>query len=215
MSLGTYAQLKTAIDDWMARSDLTANTADWVTLAEARLNRLIPAVQTDVTLTGTIDNRRIDVSSNSVTAPIALFLIDPTTSDETHLVQRQDGSYPYTNTSDRPTFWSMDSTSYIDFNCPLDVAYTFRFRIKQRFALSDSATTNWLLTNHPDVYLAASIVWGGGFTRDLETAAGFKTLLDEAIPEIRRSISEQNRTELTVDAALLQPARWYNWDNLQ
>jgi hypothetical protein len=106
----------------------------------------------------------------------------------------------------------MDSTSYVDFDCPLDAAYTFRFRIKQRYALSDSATTNWLLTYHPDIYLAASILWGGGFTRDLETASGFKSLLDEGIPEVRRVIAEMNRSELTVDAAL-QPAGPFDWFN--
>jgi hypothetical protein len=212
MSISTYAELQTAVLDWMSRSDLTGNVEDFITLAEAKLNRRIPAVQTDVTLTGTLNARRIDVSANSVVSGIALFLIDPSTSDERQLVAKQDGTFAYDNTSGEPRYWAMDSTSYVDFDCPLDTAYTFRFRIKQRYALSDSATTNWLLTYHPDIYLAASILWGGGFTRDLETASGFKSLLDEGIPEVRRVIAEMNRSELTVDRAL-QPAGPFDWFN--
>jgi hypothetical protein len=212
MSISTYAELQTAVLDWMSRSDLTGNVEDFITLAEAKLNRKIPAVQTDVTLTGTLDSRRITITANSAVSGIAMFLIDPSTSDERQLVARQDGTFAYSNTSGEPRYWAMDSTSYVDFDCPLDAAYTFRFRIKQRYALSDSATTNWLLTNHPDIYLAASILWGGGFTRDLETASGFKSLLDEGIPEVRRVIAEMNRSELTVDRAL-QPAGPFDWFN--
>jgi len=38
MALGTYAQLKTSIADWLNRSDLTSAIADFITLAEADEN---------------------------------------------------------------------------------------------------------------------------------------------------------------------------------
>ena len=76
MALATYSDLQTYVTELMAREDLLGNAADWITLAEARLNREIPAVETDVTLTGVASSRRIDVSSYSVVSPLALFLID-------------------------------------------------------------------------------------------------------------------------------------------
>lgn len=201
MAISTYAELKTAVTNWMARSDLSGDAADFITLAEARLNRQIPAVETDVTLTGTLNSRRISVSANSVVSPLALFLVE-TTGEEDELTQKADGTFPYNATSGRPTFWAMDGAN-IDFDCPLDAAYTFRFRIRQRFALSDSATTNWLLTNHPDIYLAATIVWSGAFVRDSEVMALFKSALEEGIPEVQTIIAEQSRALLTVDRALM------------
>ena len=39
MALGTFTELKDAIADWLDRSDLTARIPDFITLAEARLNR--------------------------------------------------------------------------------------------------------------------------------------------------------------------------------
>ena len=214
MAISTYAELKTFVQDMMARSDLSGNVADFITLAEARLNREIPAVQTDVTLTGTLDSRRIDISANSVVSGIALFLVD-TDGDEIELTQRSDGSFPYTDTSDQPKFWAMDGTSYIDFDCPLDSAYTFRFRIRQRYALSDSATTNWLLTYHPDIYVAATMIWGNVYRQHIEDASIFNASLMEGITSVKNVIMEQNRGVLTVDPALTSVGRYTysNWLN--
>lgn len=198
MAITTYAQLQTAVGDWMARSDLSGSAADFITLAESRLNRELNPVETDTTLTGTVNSRRIDISSLSIVSPIALFLVD---GDEAQLTQKSDGTFPYDDTSGEPSLWALDGT-YIDFDRPLDEAYTFRFRYRGRFALSDSTTTNWLLTNHPDVYLAAAIVWGGVFTEDATKIALYKSLLDEAIPSVRNIIARNKRGVLTVDPAI-------------
>jgi hypothetical protein len=200
MALANYSDLKTFLQDMMARSDLSGNVADFITLAEARLNREIPAVETDVTLTGTIDNRRIDVSAHSVVSPLALFLND--NGQEREITRHADGTFPYTDTSGFPSRWAMDSQSYVDFDCPLQSAYTFRFRIRQRYALSDSATTNWLLTNHPDIYVAAALIWGGGYTKDFEYAGIFASSLRDGVESVKNVIAEQNRGVLTVDPAL-------------
>jgi hypothetical protein len=209
MTISNYSELQTAVTSWMARSDLSGDAVDFITLAEARLNRLIPAVETDVTLTGTEDSRAISVTANSVTSPLALFLIDPSSSDETELTQKADGTFPYDATSGRPRFWAMDGTN-VNFDCPLDAAYTFRFRIRQRYALSDSVTTNWLLTNHPDVYLNAVLLWSGIFIKDGDQGQAYKSLLDEGIAEVQQIIAEQNRGVLSVDNALQQRVR-YDW----
>ena len=128
------------------------------------------------------------------------------------MVRKADGTFPYTDTPDQPRFWAMDGSN-IDFDCPLDTAYTFRFRIRQRYALSDSATTNWLLTNHPDIYIAATLIWGGGYIRDFEYAGIFNTSLAAGIESVKNVIMEQNRAELTVDPALASIGRYTmnNW----
>lgn len=199
MAIANYSDLQAFIQNMMARSDLSGNVADFITLAEARLNREIPAVETDVTLTGTEGSRRIDVSAYSVVSPLALFIND--NGKEREVTQHTDGTFPYTDTEGSPVRWAMDGSN-IDFDCPLSEAFTFRFRIRQRYALSDSATTNWLLTNHPDIYLAASLIWGGGYTKDFEYAGIFNSSLLSGIESVKTIIGEQNRAVLTVDNAL-------------
>jgi len=208
MAISTYSELKTAIADYMARSDLTGNVADFITLAEARLNRLLKMVETDTTLTGIASSRRIDISSVSLVQPIALFVV--VEGDEVEVTRKTDGSFAYDDTNGQPSFWSIDGTN-IDFDCPLDQAYSFRFRYQGRFALSDAAPTNKLLTDHPDVYLAASIVWGSVYIKDVSQAAGFKSLLDEFIAETKNVLSQSKRGQLTVDPALVR-APYGHWE---
>lgn len=201
MAISTYADLKNAVTNWMARSDLAGEAADFIVLAEAHLNRELPAVETDAPLTGVVDDRRIDIAATSMERPIALFLVIPETGDEIELTQKADGTFPYVGTSSRPSLWAIDGTN-IDFDCPLDQAYSFRFRYRQKFALSDSAPTNWLLTNHPDVYLAATLVWGGVFIRGSQLAATFTAILETGIPSVKSAIAQSKRAIATVDPAL-------------
>ena len=200
MALATYDDLKASVSTWMARSDLSGNVADFIMLGEAHLNRELPAVETDATLTGVIDSRSIDITSLSLVSPIALFLVDAN-GDETELFPRSDGTFPYSGTPGEPRIWALDG-SKIDFDCPLDAEYSFRLRYRQKFALSDSAPTNWLLTNHPDVYLAASIVWGGVFAQDSQIASIFEAVLNKGVPAVKSAIAQTKRAVLTVDPAL-------------
>lgn len=202
MAITNYGELKQAVTDWMARSDLSGDAADFISLGEARLNRELDPIEIDETITGTSGSNRIDVSAQSVETPVALFLAE-TGLNEVQLTPKADGTFRYHATSGRPRYWGMDGQQdYIDFDRPLDAAYPFRFRYRQRFALSDSSTTNWLLTNHPDAYLAAMLAWGGVFIRDTPYAANFKSILDEALPEIRHQIAQRKRALLTVDRGL-------------
>lgn len=201
MAISTYSELKTAISDWMDRTDLTGNAADFITLAEARLNRKIDAVETDAALTGTVDSRNVDVSALSIIEPMAVFIADTVGGDEREVTIKAPGTFAYNDTSGEPGFVALNGTNLV-FNRPLDVAYSIRFRYRGRFALSDAAPTNDLLTNHPDVYLAACIMWGGIFIRDTSSVAGFKSLLDEFMVETSSHIAQGKRGTLSPDPAL-------------
>ena len=208
MAIATYSDLKTKVASWGRRagnSTFVAEVPDIITLAEARLNRELPAVETDQALTGTLDSRRISISAYSVVEPIALFLAE-TGLDEREVKFKADGTFPYLATSGRPKFVARDG-DYLDFDCPLDSAYPFRFRYRQKFNLSDAAPTNWLLTNHPDVYLAACLMWGAGYREDWPNGAAFKSILDEGIPSVRNIIAQSKRGVLSVDKGLLMGNR--------
>lgn len=202
MALGTYSELQTAALDWMERAGQTGQVVDWITLAEAKLNRELGAVETDTTLTGVLNSRRIDISALSIERPIALFLAQ-SGYDELEIKLKADGTFPYLDNSDKPGFAAVDGTN-LDFDRPLDAAYPFRFRYRQRFKLSDASPTNWLLTNHPDVYLAATLMWGAGYNENWQNGAVWRSALDEGIPSVRHTIAQSKRGVLTVDRGLLR-----------
>lgn len=201
MPLSNYTELQAAVLDWMERSGQTGQVPDWITLAEARLNRELGPVETNAALTGSVGDRSLSISGLAMVEPVALWIADPGSEDEQRIDPVAPANMAYIDTTGRPTQWCVDSEANIKLNRPCDVAYAFRFRYRERFALATSAT-NWLLTNHPDVYLAASIVWGNAYNQDAGAASAWKTILDEAIPSIRSTIAKSRKGTLKVDPAL-------------
>ena len=198
MSISTYTELKAAISDWMARSDLAGNAADFITLGEARLNRLLGPVGTTALLTGVIGSQTVSISALSVQEPQNLYLTQG--ESEYYVTPRALGSYSTTSVRGLPSIWSIEGTT-ITLDRPLDQAYPLRFVYLGRFALSDAAPTNEFLTNNPDLYLAASMVWGCGYVKD-QAGAVWKQMLDEFTAEVAAENSRKKRSQLTVDPAL-------------
>jgi hypothetical protein len=203
MAISTYSELQSAISDWMARTDVSGSAADFITLGEARLNRLLGVVGTTATLTGTIGSAELDISALSVQEPQNLYVSDG--SSELFMTPRALGTYVTTTIEGRPTIWSLEGDK-LKFDRPMEEAYTFRFVYLGRFALSDAAPTNEFLTDNPDLYLAASIVWGCTYTKD--GAVGmWKSMLDEFVSEVSAENARKKRSQLTTDPALAMIGR--------
>lgn len=206
MSITNYTELKAAISDWMARSDLSGNVADFITLGEARLNRLLGQVATTATLTGSIGAQTLNISSLSVQEPQDLYYTQGET--EWCLVPRALGTFTTSSIQGQPSMWAIEANT-ISLDRPMIEAYSFRFIYLGRFALSDAAPTNEFLTNNPDLYLAAAIVWGSAYTKDASIQM-WKGMLDEFTAEVANENSRKKRSQLTVDPALglMGRARW-------
>lgn len=200
MSITNYSELKAAIADWMARSDISGVAADFITLGESRLNRLLGPVGTTASLTGVQGSSAIDISALSIIEPQNLYITEG--QSEFYMTPRALGTYS-TNiaTTGRPSIWAIEGTN-ITMDRVLDQAYPFRFVYLGRFALSDAAPTNEFLTNNPGLYMAASIVWASVYTKDIQAAAMWKQILDEFTAEVANENSRKKRSQLTVDPAL-------------
>ncbi|WP_323012900.1 hypothetical protein [Devosia sp.] len=197
--MSNYAELQAQALDFMERQGQAGKAADWIALAEARLNRKLGAVETDALITGVIGSRSINVSSLAMVQPIALYLA-VAGNDELPILPRAEGTFPYRATPGAPQIWAVNSND-ITFDCPVDQSYPFRLRFRQRFALATS-NTNWLLANHPDLYLAATIMWGAGYNEDWNGGSIWKGLLDEGLREVRSEIAKNKISVATLDPAL-------------
>ncbi len=200
MTIANYSELQAEVIAWSERSDQTAKAPLWIKLAESKLNRALGAVETESTITSVLSSRLIDITSLSVERPIGLFLAE-TGINEREINFKANGTYPQSVTSGRPA-WVSRVAENLEFDRPFDGVYPLRFVYRQKFALSDSAPTNWLLTNHPDVYLAATMMWGMGYNEGWENGSVWKSVLDEAIPSIKSAIAASKRGLSTVDPAL-------------
>lgn len=204
MAITTLAELKTAVQNWRDRSDeaFTDRLDEFVSLAEARLNRLVPVrlAEVDTDLTGTTDSREIALPSNFL-EPIALFLT--TGGHQRRLAPIVAGTHALSTSSGWPEAWMVNGSN-IDLDKPCDQAHTFSFRYRKR--LFDLATTdpNWLLTNNPDVYFHATMVEAADFENDDAAIAKHETRFKAALREVRWLESRSKSVApLRVDAALV------------
>lgn len=208
MPFSNAGELKEAIQSWMDRTDIEGNSSDFLTLAEAGLNRELEALEVDTDLTGVTDSLYIDISGLGIDTPLDLFLNDY--GREWPLLKMSDGDFPTIEISGKPSVWAYND-GRIMFDRPLSAAYTFRLHHTAKFDLEEDTDTNWLLINHPDVYLAACIVWGAQFVADDDTRARYSGPLAQFIASVNQHERKRNKGQLTSDAALTSIGRRRYW----
>lgn len=155
MAISTQAELVTAIQNWaQGRADLTAaRCAEFMVLAEAKLNREIRALNMETKSTsfavdaeyedvpsGFLAVRSFQMSSGGVR--YSLKLMPP---------EAQTNAY---NDTGAPKFYSVVGTQFRFAPTP-DATYTATLVYYATLTAlgTTGGNTNWLLTNHPDIYL--------------------------------------------------------------
>ena len=190
MALGTFTELKDAIADWLDRSDLTARIPDFITLAEARLNRDLRIRPMEVRSTmettsgqqyfnlpgGYIQMRNIQLNTNP-TAPLEY--ITP------EMLDRLYGS----STTGKPRAYSLIGDEIQLAPIP-DSDYTVEMAFYEKFTplgdgTSGTVTTNWLTTNAPDVLLYGALLEAEPFIKNDERIRLWLSAYEGAVKKIQ------------------------------
>ena len=182
MAITTYAELQAAAANWLVRADLTARIPEFITLAEARLNRVLRArlAETEAALTATAGGRFIPLPAGFA-EPLALWIVSGANREVLRFIEPS--LLGATSLQGRPASWSIDGSN-LAFDRPCDQAYGLVLRMLVKFALSDAAPVNGLLADHPDVYLFATLCEAGPFLRDDALAAAYEARLERAVGEV-------------------------------
>jgi hypothetical protein len=159
MAISNYSELKTAIASWLDRTDLTDIIPDFIALAETRHKRdfKIRRMETRVTA-NTIDGsefyslpddyvamRNIKLNTDPKTP---LEFLTPEIMDRLNAGSSKGTPKAYTIKGNNIELRPIPDSAY-----QIEVSYYKHFT-----ALSDSNTTNDMLTHHPDVYLYGALV---------------------------------------------------------
>ena len=159
MSITTYAELKTAIADFLNRDDLSTTVETFISLTEADMARRIRHWKMEARLTVSYDAQFEDIPADWVET-ISLYLTDGTGPHQLDLISRAEmleRRYSTADTGGLPRFYAMAGDQFELFPSP-DEAYAGELLYIQTIpALSDAATTNWLLTTAPDAYLYGAL----------------------------------------------------------
>jgi len=156
VGLSTYGQLRAAVADWLERDDLTERTADFIALAESRLNRSLRArcLESDQTLTATPGSRVVSLPPGFREA-LSLWL--ETATGRCPLIFRDPVALEVDKTPGLPRAFGIDGGQLV-FDRPFDRAYSLTLRMLGRLSLSDSQPSNGVLTDYPDLYLFGALV---------------------------------------------------------
>ena len=200
MSITTYAELQTAVENWLARSDLTSRVTEFIQLGESRLNSKLRLFQQETTDTSI----SLASSSDSASLPSGfLEAIDLYYNTDyyrpTQVDKRTLNALRSTSTA-RPNYYTVDTA--FQFEISADQAYTLTCDYYAKWDIATDST-NWLLTNAPDAYLRASLTAAFEYIRNTEEMLKWKQLTDESIKELNRVDSRtRGQATMRVDAGL-------------
>ena len=182
MAITTYAELQAAAANRLVRGDLTARIPEFIALAESRLNRVLRArlAETEAALTATVGVRTIALPAGFA-EPLALWIVRGAEREALRFIEPS--LLGVSSLRGEPRCWSIDGAN-LAFERPCDQAYGFVLRMLVKFALSDTAPTNPLLSDYPDAYLFATLCEAGPFLRDDALAGAYEARLSRAIEEI-------------------------------
>ena len=168
MALSTYSELKSAIANWLNRTDLTDEIADdFIKLTEADFNaklRIRPMEQID---TITIDSETETVPTGFIAVRSFYILLSSVKYPLEYITPHNLFEVKGGSTTARPRAYTIESdneTETFRFGPSPDTSYTgYLSYYKAISALSVSNTSNWMLANHPAVYLYGSLYHAANF----------------------------------------------------
>ena len=187
MALATYTDLLASVAAWLNRSDLTAVIPDFVTLAEGRIARdlrlrkqvvnttlsTVAGVQSVTLPSDFLEAENLTLSGTS--PPGALTVVTP---------EYIDRKYPDAYYTAQPLVYTIIGDALV-FGPTPDGVYTVALSYYQRFTALATASTNWLLTNHPTVYLNACLVEGSAYLMDADKAQAYESRYQAAINDLQ------------------------------
>jgi hypothetical protein len=184
MALSTYSELKASLADWKHRSGLTGVTPDFIALCEADFNRRLRIAEMEVGATATFDEGYEDVPSDFLEMREIKVNSSPVRSLKYMTPQQMTEFYP-TSGSGTPEFYTLvDHTIRLNTTPDDEVEISYYVRIP---ALSSDAETNWMLTNHPDVYLYGSLSHAEPYLKNDKRILTWKSLYEVALKQVEEA----------------------------
>jgi hypothetical protein len=203
MALSTYTELKAAISDWAHSDSLTdARLTDIVALAEAKLN-----TQLRIAPMETVDSLSLTAGASSVSVPTGFLqaIAVAYSSDDFLLVQADEvqmHQWRADAETGRPAYYAIGN-GLVLFDVTADATYTFSIRYFKKWSLATDST-NWLLTNRPQVYLYGSLAEASKWLEYWDRAQSYEQMFRQEITELENANhNEKAGAQLRVDRGLV------------
>lgn len=207
MAISDFTSLKQAVANWIvddAVSQGSERVAEFIALAEADFNRRL---------------RIRPMETSTTVAPSSRTTTLPTEALQVRNIRRNTAAGGTIDYLPPDQFWFQYGST--DTGEP--IAYTIEGEniawgpaagsaagsvivsyYKRIAALTTSATTNWMLTNHPDVYLWGALVAAEPFLFEDKRMPMFKTLYEAAL----KQVEESDQNDRHGSGLVMRPYSW-------
>lgn len=209
----TYAELKINLAYWLERAepDLTSQIPEFIGYAERKFNRVLRLPEMEETATSSS-------SAGTFTLPADFLQMRSIYIDRSPINYLKQVSmaelremFPTTDTG-VPTHYALQSGTEIVVRPLPSGSFDYVTNYWQKIpALSSGQATNWLLTAHPDLYLAQSMAEAMVFLRDTEGLL----LWEQRAGAKLRELSDQGRRKAWSSAPIGPQRTTTNLPNIQ
>lgn len=185
MAITTYAELKTAVTDFLNRDDLDTVAGTFIALAEADMQRKVRHWRMEKRSTAELDTQYSAIPADF--AEVIRFYVTSGDTKPLELISQAellDRKRVNLNTSGSPSYYAITAGEIEVYPVPdgtYDVELYYFSRIP---ALSDSNTTNWLLQYYQDAYLYGALVHSAPYLKDDARVTVWAALYQNAIDAI-------------------------------
>lgn len=187
------ATLKTAIDDYLARSDLTSFTPNFIQNAEVKLYRSLNLRNEETALSVSISSGTAAVPSNFKALKFAYFDVSPIKLLQWVPIEQLYRAYPVRTTSSTPELISREGANFIFGGASSDGTLKGIYYAKQAFLrITDPS---WYVTNAPDVLLYASLLEATPFIHGDDRIPVWQEFLRDALDTLK---TEQDNAEVSM-----------------
>lgn len=190
MSISTYAELQTALATYTHRDDTTLRLPEFIQMGEADLNARIRTNDQEDT-----DSQNMSTSANTLALPSGYL-------EATRLEYTSDLSeIPFVASpllvanvySGQPKKYTIRDANMV-FDMTPDSAYAVKLYYRKKYDIATDST-NWLLTNYPNLYLYSAMVHALIYEMNDSRAQMFRGYLDSEITMVNRSEAKKRNTQ--------------------
>lgn len=188
MPFTTFAELKTEVENWLDRSDLTSKVDEFITLAEARFNRdfvekNIRKMTTEADLT--VDGQTVALPSDFLKIR-RLYLNTSPIRELEYLSPNSFWKAWAGSQTGKPRVYTIEGTNILFGDTP-DATYTGKLLYYQKIPDLATNDTNWLLVDAPDIYLYGTLIAAQSYIHDDTRIKTWAGLYDEAVDALSNS----------------------------
>lgn len=184
MAISSYAELQTAVINWLHRSDISTIVPDFIMLGEKRIFREVRSIEMETALSSTIASGVIAVPSDYIELKSAYINTTPTSKLIGSSVSQIYEKYPLRSSESKPKYIAREGSNFIFGPYP-DSTYEVKGIYYAKLTSIDTSA-NALFVAHPDLYLMAALCESAPYLKDDNRITTWEAKYSSIVADINR-----------------------------